>query len=228
LDERNPRFVRIPDYPTNASLIQIERTIEFTNRSDALVSETLKFEGVHGAYLRNLLAGESSVARRSYIARFTSGSGEILNLEINGIEQPELPLELKVTYLLRSQFHWAQKQLSGSLPAGCENVYFAEEPVEKRLMPFEIAIPLTVETSVTVTPPDGYKARISGGSPQGMTDSFVTCESKSETRGNNLHFTARLFRPAGRFPASDYARHSAAVRDAVQQLEPRIVCERIK
>jgi hypothetical protein len=228
LDDRKPRFVRIAEYPTNASHIQIDRTIQFTNQTEALVKETIKIEGIHAGYLRDYFVGVSAASRHFYVAeQFISGSTELLDLHIKGLDEPQEPLELQLTYFLRGQFHLMQNQLVGSLPLGCERAYLVEDQVNKRTLPFEMAVPLTIDSVVTVRSPAGYKAKLSGESTHKTAGSFVTYESASEAHDKNWRFNFHLYRPKGRFGAEEYANHCRALQKAIHQFEPRLMYERI-
>jgi hypothetical protein len=120
-----------------------------------------------------------------------------------------------------------QDQLVGSLPLGCERAYLVEDQVDKRTLPFEMAIPLTIDSVVTVRSPAGYKAKLSGKSTHKTAGSFVTYESASEARDKNWRFNFHLYRPKGRFGAEEYANHCRALQEAIHQFEPRLMYERI-
>jgi hypothetical protein len=228
LDERTPRFIRIAEYPTNASWIRVDRAIQFTNQTETLVREVLVFGGMHAGYLRDFLAAMSPAGRHAYVGgQLLSGSSELLDFTISALDEPLKPLELKLTYRMRGQFHLVQGQFVGSLPLDVERTYLAEEPIAKRTLPFQVAIPLLIDGAVSVSVPAGYKAELPHDLARAISNRYVNCNSTCESPDQNLRFHFHLYRPAGRFAPDEYGDHSRAVQDAIHQLEPRLVAARV-
>jgi hypothetical protein len=160
LDPRNPRFVRIPEYPTDASSIHVTRSIELTNSNDALVHEELVFHGVIGGYMRQYLHNQPPGTRRAYIAaEFVGNFGELQNMAVTGLDQPEAACDLTLTYLIRGEFQGVEKQIVGNLPVGFERTFLLHQPTEKRVSPFEVAFPLLIDAAVTLSLPSNLKAK---------------------------------------------------------------------
>ena len=228
LDEHNPRFIRVPEHPAGASVIRSVRSVQVTNQTDALVTETLTLDGAHGAWLRDALRQQTVAARRSYLAGLLKGRGaELLRLELEHLEQPHSPLILKLSYVLRFQFQAADSGLTGRMPACLEQTYLATELVEKRLWPFQVNVPLTLESVVTFPAPEGFRVRPVPVTAQKWDDRFARGEVRAAVENNVLRITARVHQPAGRFPATDYAAFCSTLDRASVDFSPRLAFDRI-
>jgi hypothetical protein len=228
LDENNPRFGRIPEYPSDASVIRSARTVQLTNQSDVMVEETLTMDGTHGAMLRDYLRQQTPSARRSYLVGLLKSRGaELLKLDLENLEKPQSPLVLSLVYTLRAQFHVAGRELIGKLPACFEHTYLTTEAVEKRLSPFQVAIPLTLEATVTIRPPEGFRAKPVEASSQNWDARFLRGQVNATTETSRLRLTCQLHQRAGRFAASDYAAFCAALDRASNDLSPKLTFERV-
>jgi hypothetical protein len=228
LDEQNPRFVRIRDYPADASLIRSLRTVQVTNQTDALVEEALTLEGIHGAMLREYLRSQPATARRSYIAALLKQSGaEVIGLQIESLEQPQAPLVLKLVYAMRAQFHETGRDLVARPPACFEQTYLATEVIEKRVTPFRIATPLTLQASAIIRAPEGFRTKLAEPLAQTWNDRFVRgqLDVVAEEKGRRLDY--KLQEPAGRLAPGDYAAFCATLGRASRDLSPRLTFERV-
>ncbi len=228
LDEGRSRFVRIPDYPADASIIRSTRTVQLTNQTDALVKETLTLDGAHGAWLRDALRQQTAASQRSYLAGLLKGRGaDLLKLEVENLEQSQAPLILNLNYALRSQFQIAGRELVGRPPACFEQIYLATEAVEKRLSPFQVTIPLVMESAVSIQAPNGFRARPATAAVPQWDGRFARGQVDMSAGKNGWQITGRLQQPAGRFAAGDYAAFCAALDHVSGDFSPRLTFERI-
>jgi len=229
LDPENPRFVRIPEYPTNASSVHVTRSIELTNSTDALVHEDLAFNGVIGGYMRQYLRNQPVSTRRAYIAaEFVGNFGELLEMAVTGLDQPESPCDLTLTYLVRGQFQGLEKQIVGNLPLGFERTFLLKQPTEKRVSPFEVAAPLLIDAAVTLSLPSNLKAKPPADARQSAESKFVNCNVVTETSDRGWHVNYHLTESAGRFPPGDYSSHCRALQQAVDILRPRLIATSVE
>jgi tetratricopeptide (TPR) repeat protein len=229
LDPENPRFVRIPEYPTNSSSIHVTRSIELTNSTDALVHEDVAFNGVVGGYMRQYLRNQPVSTRRAYIAAELVGNfGELLDMAVTGLDQPESACDLTLTYLVRGQFQGLEKQIVGNLPLGFERTFLLKQPSEKRTTPFEVAAPLLIDAAVTLSLPSNLKAKPPADAHQSAESKFVSCNVLTETSEHAWHFNYHLTECAGRFPPGDYASHCRALQQAVDLLRPRLIANSVE
>jgi len=230
LDEKNPRFVRLGEYPADASVIRSIRSVQVTNRTDALVEEKLTLEGIHGALLRGYLRHQPASLRHSYVAGLLKQQGaELIGLTFDGLEQPHLSLVLNLVYAVRSRFHETESQLIGQSLGCFEQTYLAAESVEKRLTPFQIATPLTLEGSVTIRAPEGFRAN-SAAAPIGQKwdDRFLRGRLDVLAEKSVWRLSYTLHEPAGRFAPGDYDAFCATLGRASRALSPKLTFERVR
>jgi tetratricopeptide (TPR) repeat protein len=228
LDAVNSRFVRIPDYPTNASCIRVKRTVSIQKQTDITISERLTFTGVHAAYLRDYLRALPQTGRRTYVAnQFVGAAGQLAELTFEGLEQPQSPLQVDFNYSMRGQFHTLEDQMVGSIPAGLEQAFLGVEMSERRLSPFEIAVPLIIDGNIKVNLPPGYKPRFEPGQPENHASRFLSFTSHAEATTDGWRITYQLGANAGRFPPNEYASYCQTVAQTVGRLKPRLNAERI-
>jgi tetratricopeptide (TPR) repeat protein len=224
LDPDNPRFVRIPAYPTNSSSIHVTRSIALTNATDALVHEDLAFNGVIGGYMRQYLRNQPASTRRAYIAaEFVGSFGELLDMTVKGLDQPESACDVTLTYLVRGQFQGLEKQIVGNLPVGFERTFLLNQPTEKRTSPFEVAAPLLIDAAVAMSLPSNLKAKPPPDPRQSAEGRFVNCNVVTETSDHGWHVSYHLAESAGRFPPGDFSSHCRALQQAVDLLGPRLI-----
>jgi hypothetical protein len=229
LDGQAPRFLQIPEYPTNASLVQLARDIQFTNQTEALVQERLVFAGVHAAFLRSFLRGQSATARRAYVANeLVCVSGELLDMTIGALEDSRAPLTLRVNSLIRGQFQLLGNQMVGTAPLGIERTFLAAQAVEKRTAPFEIASPLLLERTLTITLPAEFKPKLESLPARNTETEFLRCQTSVEALSSGWRLSSSVYEPSGRRPAEQYGPYCAAVRQALETLRPTLVGERIQ
>jgi hypothetical protein len=229
LDTTQTRFVRIPNYPTNASVIHAKRSIELTNQTDALVREEIIFNGIHAGYLREYLRNLLPESRRAYFAgQFIGNAGLLSDLSFEGLEQPHLPLTVKMSYVMRGQFHSLGSQIVGNLPVTVERTFLIQEPVAKRLTPFEVSIPLTIKGSVTVNIPSRFKARPLVQPSVSRENPYVSCSVDSALVGNGWQLNYQISGLTGRRPAAEYDDHCRAMQAAVDSLKPQLIGEQVR
>jgi tetratricopeptide (TPR) repeat protein len=227
LEKDAPRFVRIPEYPTNASVVRLTRTIQFTNQFETVVAEILEFEGLHAAFLREFLRGRSSSARRAYVvSELVSTGGELLDLKVEGLDDASAPLRFQVSSLVHGQFELLGAQLAGAPAFGIERTFFNVQPAEKRRAPYETSSPLRLERSVSITLPPGFSPAPGSGGDRKVENRFVTSHTTLQTLARGWQLNSTLFESARRGPAEEYAAYRAAVRDAGDSLRPRLIAER--
>jgi len=227
LEKDAPRFVRVPPYPTNASVVRLTRNIQFTNKFETLVTEVLEFEGVHAAYLRSFLRGSSPSARRSYVAaELISPAAELLELKLEALDSSTAPLTFRLTSLVHGQFELLGAQLAGAPAFGIERSFFNTQPAEKRRAPYETSTPLRLERNVNITLPPGFAPASSPDRDLNVENRFITSRTTLQSVPNGWQLNSTIFEPARRGPAEEYEAYRAALRQAGDSLRPRLVAER--
>ena len=202
--------------------------VQVTNQTDALVEETLTLEGTHGALLREYLRHQPATSRRPYVAGVLKAAGaELLELSLANLEESQSSLILTLVYSLRSQFHEAGGELVGKPSACFEHSYLTTDSAEKRLTPFQVTTPLTLQASVAVRAPEGFRAKASQSPGRKWDQRFVRGQLDAFTEKSGWRLNYKLHEPAGRFAAGDYADFCATLNRASSDLSPEVTFERV-
>ena len=224
LDGEKSHFEEIPAYPANGTVIKLSRVIQITNRTDAVVHETVELNGVHAGWYREYYRDLPPASRRTYAAsQFAGASSELTDFKIKGLDDPHAPLSFELEYLVRGQFHSMGKEISGSVPLNFERSLLPNQIVEKRTLPFEISIPLTIEASMEVHAPLHCKARALTTPVRSIQSQFVDCQFSSSASDSGWRLNYSLYEPSGRFPAERYSEHNRAMQQALEALAPQLV-----
>jgi tetratricopeptide (TPR) repeat protein len=224
LDGGHPHFERIPDYPTNSSVINLNRTVDLTNNTDALIRETVVFHGLHAGLYRSYFRAIPAASRRTYLVNLFVGVSEQLeDFKIDGLDDPRAPLTVKLTYLARGQFHSFEKEISGNAPVFFERSILLDQTVEKRTTPFEIPIPLTIEGATDIRSPSFFISAPPPHPASKVESRFVTGQLSSTADAAGCHLRYHLYEPAGRFAPEQYSSHNQTMQQAVDMLAARIV-----
>lgn len=226
LDPAKPCFQGIPAYPTNASVVVLTRSIDITNQTGALVTETMKLNGIHAGLFREYFRNVTADSRRDYVAKQIVGAlGELKDFKIEGIDEPNAPLVVNFTYLARRQFQIMENEIAGSPPLNLERSFLLDQIVEKRTTPFQIPIPLTIEASVTIHVPARFKSE-PAGLAQNIQNQFVSCRFSAITNGTGWRLDYHIYEPANRFSPEQYPAYNLAMQQVVNTLGPNLVCVR--
>ena len=223
LDEKNPRFVSIPDYAPGSSAISSQREVRLTNQADVVVHETLSLKGYAAAMLRSYLKTMQPAARRSFFyGQLSRQAAEITELKIGNLEDTGSPLTVQIDYLLKRQFHVLGNQITGKIPNLWEHYYLSMDPVEHRATPFEIAFPLAFQSTINVATPAGYRDPDPQIFEQGLSEPFTTCKSAAHKQQRGIQIEFNLQRQSGRFAASNYSSFRESVDKALDNLDQEV------
>ena len=223
LDEETSGFGLIPDYPPGSSTISSIRQIQLTNRTDALIQETLTFKGYHAAIERSVLKSMAASARRNFIlGQMDIRTGELVDLKIENIEDTVAPLKLDIAYSIKRQFQALEGQIVGRIPTLWERRYLSAEAVDNRQTPFQIMVPLSFQSTIELNVPAGYKTPSSQVFGKSQESPFLICKSTAQEQGQTLKIQFSFTRQSGQFPASQYNSYRGAIEKALNVLEQDI------
>ena len=223
LDPPNPRFATIPGYPSDASMLEDQRRMRLVNLSDVAVEETLTLTGPHAAYMRGFLLQVPASSRRAWFQRQVGlAEVELSDFKAEPLEAPCAPLRLSCAYTLKRQFHRSNDRLSGILRAGIDRTYLTADPVDNRLTPFEVTIPLHLRSTVSFTVPEGFSAEQPTGPAPKLDPRFAACQSPFRIDGPRATLEFQCSLPAGKFSPADYAAYRATMAQALSMLEREI------
>ena len=224
LDARDPGFVTIPQYPENASSVSVEQHLRLHDQTDLTVEEALTLAGVPAAYLRDYLLQIPESSRRTMLQNLTvMGDADLTDLKIDSLSIPGEPLRLHFTYSLKKQFRRSDNQIRGVLRAGFARAYLMASPVDTRLTPFQITIPLSIDFSEFIDVPAGFEAVQPESLDLKLDPRFAAGRGSARLEGNelNLNFKCRLM--TGKFDASDYAAYRQTMSQALSAVEREVV-----
>jgi hypothetical protein len=224
LDSDNPRFVTIPCYPEVASVLELQRDVRVTNEGDLAVEENLKLTGVQAAYLRSYLKALPPASRReSFQRQMGLEDAKLEKLELDSLDAPNAPLQAKLGYTSKRQFHRTESALSGALRAPIERCYLMPAPTDNRLTPFEIRMPTLLKSRVSFQIPEGFRVR-QVPSPQFQIDPrFGTCTNRWQLESGRLTIEFDCSERAGRFEPSEYASYRETMTRVIGALEQEVV-----
>jgi hypothetical protein len=195
--------------------------------ADVAVAETLTLTGPHAAFMRDYLLKIPQTSRR---IAFQRGMGladsELSEFAAEPLDVPTVPLQLRYAYILKKQFHGSNDRLAGVLRAGVERSYLAAEPVDDRVSPFEVSIPLLCHTIVTIDIPEGFRAEPPGDLAPKLDSRFADCQGRLRLDGSGLQLEFQCRQPIGKFNASDYAAYRDTMSQTLSVLEREVVFKR--
>ncbi|HTS18395.1 MAG TPA: DUF3857 domain-containing protein [Verrucomicrobiae bacterium] len=224
LDSSNPRFISIPPYPKDASMVSMEQHLHLVNETDLAVEESLTLSGVHGAATRDYLMKIPASNRQMTLQGILGlDDAEITDLRIDALDHPGEPLRLHFAYARKKQFRRSDRQVRGVLRVGSCRPYLSATPVDNRQTPFEITIPLSVEARVLIDVPAGFEAQPPERVDLKLDPRFVTGEGSAHVDGGQLRLDFRCREMTGTFDPSDYAAYRQTMAQALAFLEREVV-----
>ena len=217
LDER-PALVRIPEYESSLTGINVERVIEFRDDTHIEVRESARFTGYQAAELRGQLrsieSSEMQVSLQRWIATRYSDA-ELLDYSVDNIFDAGYDLLFEIRYLLP-----IETDGSFDVPGFLEGYYLEFERVADRRFPFEHLFPLRMSTVTSVAIPAGKRLDEVARKPERGESRFGNWrrEVTRGDRGWEIRFD--FVASEDRFDPEDYREFSEFQRrviDAVEQ-----------
>jgi hypothetical protein len=232
LDPDAPRFVEIPDYPSDAGTLVSKRevTLRVDDPTGGTVSADVVEEITFNAYLaprvRALLKHYPPAERRAAIQELLSQNGQIrvTRLDVKNLERTDEPLCLAIEYVTPDVFQPLatdidDSSLVGRLPCPWENQYMQTEYVESRQTPFEIEVPIVIRSSLTVHSPAGYElVGLNRRAGAGGTK-FVAWKCACNEAGGSVTLDYEYRLTAGRHEASEYDQYCSDIKKSRMVLQ---------
>ena len=106
--------------------------------------------------------------------------------------------------------------------------YLLSEPIPKRATPFEVSVPLTIEGTVTVNSPAGFRPKPMPKPAPDAENRFVRCQMAVDASASGWRLRYHLHENAGRSAAESYTEYCRAMQQTADLLKPRLVCERVR
>ncbi|MGB8356367.1 MAG: DUF3857 domain-containing protein [Chthoniobacteraceae bacterium] len=229
IDEKEPRFIRISDYPAGSSTLTLKRTVEIIDQSDASVKETLTSTGYAAALLRSSLKLADPANRKTYIQQqmwSNKSTADIKDFSVENIDDNNAPLVLKMTYVMRQNFRAVGHQLIGQVPAPWERFFISAESMDDRQSPFRLNFPLKISANVALTIPAGYEDNEARPSDPKSTSSYAVCKVTPQTIPGELAYNCEFQQSTGIFPATDYSSFQKAMTLTMDTMEQNVLLKK--
>ncbi len=224
LDAKNPHFAKIPGPAGEVCGVDLETHLRVVDQENLVVRETFTARGVPAAYLRNFFQSISAASRKTLFQRnMELADAELTELTAEPLENPALPLKVEFAYTLKKQFHRSSGHLSGVARAAIERAYLAATPVDNRLTPFEIRVPLYLKSKVIIDVPEGFAPELPANSEPHLDPRFAACSSSWKLDGRTLVAEFECHEIAGQFKAADYADYRETMSRSLSLLEKELV-----
>jgi len=224
LDDKDPRLATIPDYRPDSNDVVATRSVQIVNDADASVHEDVKLEGASAAFLRGMLRHADPASRQSLLQSQMATSApalEVQDVSFDNLDDPRLPLMVRVEYMVRGKFRRVGTQLIGQLPAVWERMFLGTDAVENRVTPFAVPIPVNVQSSVALTLPPTYKADPVPAAE--FKQDFASCTETTHQDPAALKIDCDIHENTGNFPPAQYASFHDTLSKALGAIEPNVV-----
>ncbi len=224
LDDKAPRLASIPDYQPGSNDVVATRSVQIVNDADASVHEDVKLEGASAAYMRGILRHADPGSRQSLLQAQMAASApalEVENVAFDNLDDPRLPLMVRMEYMVRGKFRRVGGQIIGQIPAVWERMFLGTEAVEKRVTPFAVPIPVNFQSSVALTVPPDFKA--DPVPAEDFRQDFASCTETTRQDAAALKIDCDIRAGSGKFPPGKYASYHDALSKALGAIEPNVV-----
>ncbi len=222
--DREPRFVRIPEYPSDASAVSIEEHMHLLNDTDLAVEESLTLTGAHAAFMREYLLQIPETSRRAYIQNSDGmRDADLTDFKIESLNRLTEPLRLRFSYTLKRQLRHAGEQIRGVIRAGFSRSYLTTSPVDNRCSPFELSVPESIEAKIFIDAPKGYRAERPSDLPLQLDPRFLTGKCDARAESNQLRLNVSCRQMTGVFPATGYDAYRQSLGQVTAFLEREVV-----
>lgn len=227
LDPATTQPVRIPADP--GANVESEKRIAISPDGDAVINETLTLTGTYGGFLRSYLMTVPQQSRAMLLHRdMELNEAEIVRLDIGELEAPEKPLQVICQYKIKRRFHQNGDRLLGSIPLGLLRVYLKAEPVEDRVSPFEITIPVHFRSTVALEGAAGWQPEPLAGLDLKTDPRYLQWTQDSKIDGRTLKMVFDMQQQPAKFKAGEYDAFRETLTHAVMMMEREATLHRVK
>jgi tetratricopeptide (TPR) repeat protein len=229
VEKDNPRFEQIPPCAAVVSSLASTRLVRLLDGGEVRVEEDANVSGMQGAVLREQLMEMPDTVRRTFFqAHLKDGQAELENWSIENLDNPAAPLQVKLVYKVRNQFHKVDARWLGVVPALLERFYLTYDQVDRRLTPFQLKYPVEFTSKVTMTGPEGWQPQPGVNPDQTIDEPFLAWHCHKEAKGSKLHIEFNCRQKPGTFRADQYGQFREAVSRALAMVGPSAAFEEKK
>ena len=201
-----------------------EQHFHLVDLTDLAVEETLTLTGVHAALMRGYLL-QIPVSSRRMMLQTQMGMTDVdlTDAQIESLGETGKPLQMRLTYTLKNQFHPSNDRLTGILRAGFARLYLTASPIGNRLTPFEITVPLSFQSTSDIAVPPGFHAEQPESLSPQFDPRFASGEEQVRIENHRLTLEFKCLQLTGKFAASDYAAYRRTMAQVLSFLEREVV-----
>ncbi|MCA9247817.1 MAG: DUF3857 domain-containing protein [Planctomycetales bacterium] len=226
LDPQNIRLATIPDYRVEKYDIHADRNVLVLASGDLEIEERVSFHGYLSGSMRGYLRDLTTVQRRTEIESRLANGGRRVRLEkvdVTNLDPAVGPVAVSLRYQVQGAMHRSGGSLVGRLPAPWEEFFLDPGLAPDRKTPFEVTMPMTVYSQVTVESAPTLGRPTVANAKAGQNTQFGKSVAKISDAGQQgVKIQAVFQRSVGKFPAKRYDEYRQVVQMARELMGPLV------
>jgi transglutaminase-like putative cysteine protease/tetratricopeptide (TPR) repeat protein len=218
-----PDLIRIPDYESALTGIDVERVVASRDDGSIDVTETARFTGYQAAELRGQLRNIESSEMQASLQRWVTTrypDAELTEYFVDNIFDAGYDLLVEIRYTLP-----VEADGSFDVPSFLETYYLEYERVADRRFPFEYFFPLRVRAITSVRAPQGQRLTEAAKKPDAGESKFGSWRRQVSRDNGNWQVRFDFVASEERFGPEDYRAFSEFQRQAIDAIEQPLLVE---
>ncbi len=219
LDPDNPRLIKTDETKPADNHIQSDSVLQVTADGDVHIQQTLTMRGWKAGYMRQYFEPDRPEERLRYLQSLLQSYAplRLTSLDIEHLHEADNPLIVKMNYQIDRMFDLVDGHLIGRLPALWERYYFEPVAMATRTTPFTFEEGLTMESRISITPPDGW--RFEAARPEQSQDSpYFTHRFTEKTEQHRLLIDTKVSNIPGIHPPQDYEGYASSAAQMLRDI----------
>jgi Transglutaminase-like superfamily len=228
LDPTKPRLVRTGKYPEDAARLISRRHVKLVTDGPGgepirtEVEEEVILNEFMASGLRSYLRSHPPAERSEAVQNFFSGTSPLRldDVVIKDLDAIEKPLTLNLKYAVPDAFHTvgaaAGASLVGRIPSPWETFFFQAEYLQRRKSPFELSMPMRLESTIEFKLPKGFDLKDVNALAESKRTPFVAWATRVKRDGDTMKLEFRARRNAGLHQANEYATFYKDMKSALR------------
>ena len=218
-----PRLIRIPDYESSLTGINVERAVEFHEDTHIEVTESARFTGYQAAELRGQLRNIESSDMQGSLQRWIAtrySEAELIDYSVDNIFDAGYDLLFEIRYSLP-----LDADGTFDVPGFLEGYYLDFERVADRRFPFEHLFPLRMATVTSLAIPDGRKLDEVAKKPERGESRFGQWQREVRREDGGWEIRFDFVASEERFSPEEYREFSEFQRKAIDAVEQPLLLQ---
>lgn len=216
-------LVKIPEYESTLTGLDIERTVEAEGDGLIKVTETARLSGYQAAELRGQLRSIESSELQSSLQRWVAdrySDAELTDYFVENVFEAGYDLVVEFQYTLP-----IETDGSFDVPSFLESYYLEYDRVADRRFPFEFFYPLRVSAVTSIRIPDDRKLHSLAKKPDVGESRFGNWRREVSESDGGWKMKFDYVASEARFMPEDYREFAEFQRKAVDAIEQSILLE---